>query len=128
MIEQIIALLGKPIKDVAKDPTVTSFNVRAKMSKMGGTTDLVLLEAGLDFTTGLDGIVNCVFLHGQGHEAHKAFPEALPEGLQFLESREEVRKRLGSPSRTGEGSLIPGVGKRPPFDGFDRIGYRMTIY
>ena len=36
MIEQIIALLRKPIKDVAKDPTVTSFNVRAKMSKMGG--------------------------------------------------------------------------------------------
>jgi hypothetical protein len=120
MIDQIIASLGRRIEDVAKDPIITSLNVRPKMSKLGGTKSLLFSEAGLDLSTGLGGLVENIFFHAEGHEGYKAFAGPLPEGLQFSDSRGAVRTRLGSPT----GSSKPG---RPPSDRYDRGSYVLFI-
>ena len=41
--------------------------------------------------------INGIFLYGNGHKGYKPFADALPNGITFINSREEVKKILGKP-------------------------------
>jgi len=42
-------------------------------------------------------ILSCVFFFSEGRENHRQYPLALPAGLTFGASRDEVRKQFGAP-------------------------------
>lgn len=77
-------------------------------------------EAGLGAQLDEAGRIAVVFLHSAGHEGHAAYAGTLPFGLEFGQSRDQVRALLGVPDRSGEASQLPFLGPKPAWDAFRR--------
>lgn len=79
-------------------------------------------DAGIGFVLDLEETIDAIHLDS-GRKDHVApFRGRIPKGLSFGSSREDVRSRLGEPTRSGSVSRGP-LGEAPPWDRFSRPGY-----
>jgi hypothetical protein len=68
-----------------------------------------------------------VHLYSDGHEGFSQYAGPLPGGISFSTDRAEVRRRLGVPDRSGEETVMPILGKMPPWDTFHVDNLRVHV-
>lgn len=62
--------------------------------------------------------VGAIQLHGEGHEGFAGYAGRLPGDISFAMSRDEVRRKLGAPKKSGERTRVPILGEKPPWDSY----------
>jgi hypothetical protein len=71
--------------------------------------------------------ISAIHLHGDTSEGFDVYPFALPLGLRFGMSRDEVRVLLGEPEQKGEETVVPILGKKPAWDRFAARDIRVHV-
>lgn len=88
---------------------------------------LSIHDRGVSFVFPDNRTIGAVQLHSQGHEGFSGYADALPAGLSFNMSREEVQKLLGKPDRSGEEGQVPFLGHKPAWDSFLEGNMRIHV-
>ena len=86
-----------------------------------------IYERGVSFVLPDNKTIGAVQLHSHGHEGFSGYANALPAGLSFSMNREEVRKLLGEPDRSGEEGEVLFLGKKPAWDSFFEGSFRIHV-
>ena len=120
-------LLGMSIEEVRKLPIQRPQDGRPTVEPIEDRFYLKLPASGLSFSAEADGRVDTIFLHSDGHEGYRGFDGSVPDALSFADDREAVRRRLGEPSASGGGRIIPFLGKAPIWDRFDGAQYSLHV-
>ncbi len=66
---------------------------------------LDFLIDGICFLFNKEMIIISIFLYSEGIEYHSSFKREMPSGLQFSQSRTQVRQALPPPCRSGGGQI-----------------------
>lgn len=127
MQQNVVALLGMKLDDVARSPFVVSLNEQPATEKIEDRFYMELPTSGLAFIASLEERVMAIQLHAEGYQKYKGFAGVIPEGLSFSNSRREVHDRLGKPSACGGGNVIEFFGEVPAWDRFDRSQYSLHV-
>ncbi|TWT11405.1 hypothetical protein [Reyranella sp. CPCC 100927] len=113
-MNNVETLLGRSIEDLldvlkAQHPVVQS---------IGDCTYVSVRDAGLSFVLPDNKHIDTVQLYAAGKDGYSGFAHPIPGGLTFMMSRVAIRRLLGPPGRTGEATVLPILGKKPPWDRF----------
>ncbi len=65
------------------------------------------------------GRLDTLFVYVKPKDEYAAFCGLLPHGLTARSTRSDVRKALGTPSRTGEPQTLPPLGRHGAWDRYD---------
>jgi hypothetical protein len=120
-------MLGMRLDDVAHTATIHPLMRDSETNLIGDELYLTLRHQGLAFVASLDGNVSSIQFFSDGHQGHKQFKDALPEGILFKDSRSAVHDRLGDPDVSGGGMVMHFLGKVPKWDRYDRQDYSLHI-
>lgn len=85
--------------------------------------DYISDPEGVDFVCDEAGIVRTIFVY---NDNDRRFAEAL-EDLPFSCARQEVRDRIGSPSKSGESMTDEILGRYGPWDRFENEKYTIHV-
>lgn len=122
-MESLVALVGQPVDTAAVQALIAS-------EQLQSTTEEDLEEGepveshlsspsgGYQFSHTL-GRLNTLFIHVKTKGEYAAFRGALTHGLTSRSTRADVRKSLGTPSRSGEAQTLPPLGRYGGWDRFD---------
>jgi hypothetical protein len=130
MSQELYELIGKHFDEVLADPLIRQLGgarPRKRIRTSEGRSYLSLPSAGISFDAELDRKVTSVFLYAECQEGFRAFRGPLPGGIVVSDSRAQVREKLGRPTESGGGEMIPILGKQPFWDAFDYPGYRLCV-
>jgi hypothetical protein len=125
MQSDFITLLGLRLDDIVTSTLVRSLGEQPKVELIHDTFYMEMRNSGLSFIAPLDGIVTTIMFYSDGYEGYKGFTGALPDGVSFSDSRNEVSRKLGEPSNSGGNDLIPYLGKASAWDRYDRDAYAL---
>jgi hypothetical protein len=120
-------LLGKTFDQVLADPLVSSLGGTPSETQVEDRCYLVIKEAGLSCDADLDRVTSSVFLYAEGYQGFHAYPRRLPHNLDFSDSRQAVRRKLGEPMRSGERGRSRLLGELPAWDLYDYGAYALHV-
>jgi hypothetical protein len=86
-----------------------------------------IADQGIGVSCGLDMLVNCIHLYGEGVQDCRQYPGELPLNLCFGQSRPEVLAMLGTVSKSGGGRLNAQGEMIPKWDHFDCENYSIHL-
>lgn len=106
-LSQAEELIGVPLEALA-----------APIKSIDAQSYVELRAKGISCVSADNATVTTLQLHGFGHERHSRYTGILPGNLEFSMGRSQVRSSLGTPQQSGEASVIPILGPKPPWDAF----------
>jgi len=93
---------------------------------VGDLTYLDYRDYGVSFMFNERACLEAIFFYSEGYEGHAGYVGSLPGGIDFHETKDAVRTKLGDPVSCGGGE-VGILGKLiPPWEQYDCGEYRMT--
>ena len=126
MFEHLIALLGLGYSQLSAAPALVGHPIPA-VERVDDRRYVSLPEVGVSLVLSAQDRVETVHLYGVEMDGFSRYRGALPNGLAWAMSRDEVQQAWGSPSERGEAQNIPGLGQYPAWDAFQRNGVRIHL-
>jgi hypothetical protein len=126
-IPETIRLLGRIIHEVIEGDYLRSLDGPPVISHDEDRTYVDLPQAGVSLVVLADGTVSSVQHYANGYQGHVQFQGVLPCGLSFEDSQQKVRKKLGRPTTSGGGRMLPVIGKAPAWDRYDESALSLHI-
>ena len=122
-MDSLIALVGQPVDAAAVQALIASEQLQASTEEdleegEPVRSHLSSPTGGYLFSHTL-GRLNTLFVHVRPKGEYSAFRGALVHGLTPGWTRADVRRRLGTPSRSGEAQNHPPLGRYGAWDRFD---------
>jgi hypothetical protein len=118
-------LLGKSYAELSRVPVLRGASI-LPTEQIDDRSYVSLRPMGISLV--LDNrTVSAVHLYSDGHEGFSQYAGPLPGGISFSTDRAEVRRRLGVPDRSGEETVMPILGKMPPWDTFHVDNLRVHV-
>jgi hypothetical protein len=77
-----------------------------------------LIAAGVSLVLPDHVHVGVVQLHAEGHEGFAGYVGRIPGGITLTMSRDEIRRKLGLPKKSGEAKRVPILGQKPAWDSY----------
>lgn len=102
IVSEYVALLGKRVSDPLVVRYLEPRSGQYETSTYGASVYFSFKKEGVSFLFE-DEVLGTVFLYSEGHEHFSQFQGRLPRGLSFSDHLEQVRERMGKPSRSGGG-------------------------
>ena len=127
MESRIDELLGMDLVKASDSALVRPLIVGAKTDLIADRLHLQIPDHGIEIVADLNRTVSTIFLHSEGADGYHEFSGTTPERLSFEDSQATVRRRLGPPNDCGGGEVIPGFGKVPIWDRYDRGEYFLHV-
>lgn len=129
-MEQMLTLIGQGAESEAVRGLISSDSLIASSDpdlEEGEPTrhSLSSPHGGYELTS-VQGRITAVHLFLEATNEYQPFVGSLVSGLTAGSSREEVRHRLGRPSRSGEAKTIPILGRQGSWDRYD--GEKVCIH
>lgn len=112
-----IEMLGETIAIVEESELLRGEPITVQESE--GKVYGEAIDVGLSFVADLTGRVHTIQMHAAGHEGYEPFEGELPMGVQFSDTRDRVRHRLGVPTLMGEPTDVHSLGRMPAWDRYD---------
>jgi hypothetical protein len=135
-----IALLGKTWGSVDVDAVISQiseeteierteqlafWNCRAKGISIALNDALFVRSKATKFLKDGSLLIVAIHFYTEGYEGYHAYTGELPDGVKFSDSKETVRAKLGTPSKSGGGNKA--FGKVWPYwDRYDYSGYSVA--
>jgi hypothetical protein len=110
-------LLGKSYADLCCAPALRGANI-PPLERIDDESYVSIHPLGISLVLADNVSVSTIQLHSEGHENYSGYSGTLPDGISFSMGRERLRALLGEPSRSGEETVLPILGKKPPWDSF----------
>jgi hypothetical protein len=110
-------LLGKSYADLRYAPALRGANI-PPLERIDDESYVSIHPLGISLVLADNVSVSTIQLHSEGHENYSGYFGTLPDGISFSMGRERIRALLGEPSRSGEETVLPILGKKPPWDSF----------
>lgn len=122
-LESLIVLVGEPVDAPSVQALIASEQLRASTEEdleegEPSRSHLSSPTGGYVFTHTL-GRVDTLFVYVKPKDGYAAFRGVLTNGLTARSTRTDVRKSLGTPSRSGEPQTLPVLGRCGGWDRFD---------
>lgn len=122
-MESLVALVGQPVDTAAVQALIASEQLHSTTEEdleEGEPVESHLSSAsgGYEFSHTL-GRLNTLFIHVKPKDEYAAFRGTLTHGLTAQSTRLDVRRSLGTPSRSGEAQTLPPLGRHGGWDRFD---------
>lgn len=127
MQDDLEIMLGMQLNDVAKSPFLQSLDVDPRTEKIEDRLYMELPASGVAFIATPDGTVMAIQLHTEGYQGYNGFEGKLPRGIAFSDSRRVIQHKLGKPSTSGGGEVIPLFGKAAAWERFDQNEWSLHI-
>ncbi|RYF17823.1 MAG: hypothetical protein EOO30_05770 [Comamonadaceae bacterium] len=116
MVAQIEDLLGRRYRDLKAEGVLGPD--MPEPEPMDDRSHVSLIDQGVSFVLPDHVHVGAIQLHAEGHESFAAYRGRIPGSIAFAMSREEVRKKLGEPKKSGEVTKLPILGTKPAWDSY----------
>lgn len=121
--DSLLALIGQPEDSDAVRAAIASDSLVPPdgpdpISDIMGRSSLIGHEAGYELMIE-EGRIDTVFVYPIATGEFRPFVGPLAAGLSAESTREDVRERLGLPSREGGPMGVPGLGLLGPWDRYD---------
>jgi len=122
-MESLIDLVGQPVDATAVQALIASEQLQSSTEEDLEEGEPV--RSHLSSCTGgyalshTLGRLDTLFVHVRPKGEYATFREALVHGLTPQSTRSDVRRRLGTPSRSGEAQNHPPLGRYGAWDRFD---------
>src|SRR5262245_23113735 len=122
-MEALLELIGQPVKADAVQLAIASDSLVAHNDSdiaggIMGRSYLTSHDAGYELMC-VEGRIDTAFIYLIPTGAFRPFPGHLLAGLSSDSTREDVRQKLGPPSRSGGTMIVPGLGRQGPWDRYD---------
>lgn len=122
-MESLAALVGQPVDAPAVQALIASERLQSSTgpdSEEGipGRAYLSQPGGGYEFSHAL-GRINTLFVYVTPAHGNAAFRGTLVNGLSARSTRADVRRELGTPSRSGEARVVAPLGRFGAHDRFD---------
>lgn len=122
-LESLIPIVGQPVDDAAVQALIASEQLQSSTEEdleegEPVRSHLSSPTGGYLFSHTL-GRLNTLFVHVRPTSEYAAFRGALVHGLTPQSTRSDVRRRLGTPSRSGEAQNHSPLGRYGAWDRFD---------
>jgi hypothetical protein len=124
-MEELIALVGRPVSEPDVQNFLAALAPADAGKEDGGDADeegpdwLSNQPDGYQVRLGCGGRIEVIFFYVRPAEGFAAFTGELAHGLSPRHGRAEVRRRLGTPSRSGEAYDSRALGPQGAWDRFD---------
>lgn len=126
MINSIEKLLGLTYAEMHASDVLLGVSIPdAEIIDLDSYVELPTL--GVSFVLSRGERVSVVQLYSAGRDGYSEFTGAIPKGLSFAMSREEVRAKMGKPQLSGEATTIPILGEKPAWDKFDTEEFSVHV-
>jgi hypothetical protein len=125
-MESLMALVGEPVDAPGVQALIASERLLSSTDEdleegVPVRSHLLSPSGGFEFSHTL-GRLNTLFIYVRPKGGNAAFRGALMHGLTARSTRTDVRKRLGTPSRSGEAQTLPPLGRFGAYDRYDSKG------
>jgi hypothetical protein len=122
-MESLVALVGQPVDAPAVRALIESERLQSSTgpdSEEGEPVRAYLSDpdGGYEFSHRL-GRINTLFVYVRPAQGNAAFRGALVHGLSARSTRADVRRELGTPTRSGEARTVAPLGRFGAHDRFD---------
>ena len=108
--------IDKEIKEVSKTILFKKYFDNVELTKGEKTYYLTNKQEGIEIAMPPNLIIDTVHLFSEGYEGSKNFNEELPFKIKFSYCRNDVRKILGQPNKSGGGHKSLYIGHIPYWD------------
>ncbi len=130
-MESLIALVGEPVDAPAVQALIASEQLLSSTEEdleegEPVRSHLSSPTGGYLFSHTL-GRLDALFVHIKPKGEYAAFRGALSNGLTARSTRADVRRSLGTPSRSGEPQNLPPLGRYGGWDRFDSKGLCLHV-
>ena len=120
--EQLVALVGKPVKRAAFRGIVAKDQLKASVEEdleegQPVETYYIGKKAGYEILTH-SGRVVAIFIHAEKSDGYSAFPGPLPRDIPRGATRTQVRRLLGKPEQSGRAYTDSILGPQGAWDRF----------
>ena len=123
MIEEIIKWIDKELKQVQQLESFLKYFAGKEIVKDDLDRYISNESEGIDIVMSKDLIINTIHLSSKLNKNRLQFDGELPFEVKFSFSRNEIRKLLGAPNKTGGGHELLYVGYVPFWDKYHFESY-----
>lgn len=95
-MEDLIATIGRPLNDEVVQSAMSHHQLKPE-----GRSSYSNHQVGVSLFV-MDGRVQCIFLHSDGHQGYIGFSGTLPWDVTFTHTRQMARSALGTPAASDE--------------------------
>lgn len=122
-MDSLVALVGQPVDTAAVQALIASERLQSTTEddlEEGEPVEshLSSVSGGYEFSQSL-GRLNTLFIYVKPKGEYAAFRGTLTHGLTAQSNRLDVKRSLGTPSRSGEAQTLPLLGRYGGWDRFD---------
>jgi hypothetical protein len=127
MQHNLSELLGKRLDELAAVDDIGPWLSESRTELIGDEFYLTIRSHGIAFVATFDGRISTVQLFSAGFQHYNQFPNELPEGITFADSRSSLRSRLGVPDCRDKEGTCGLLGPTPKWDIFHRAHYSLHV-